>query len=810
LLRDAFTSHGGVEVEMQGDSFHFSFRSAREAAHAALAAQRSLSSFDWPTEPIRVRIGLHTGEPAVVEGLYAGLDVHRAARIMSAGHGGQVLISARTVESISAETPDGLATRDLGEHRLKDLPEPMWLFQLGDGEFPPLASLNNTNLPSAPSPLIGRRAEVDEITTTVRDGARLITLTGPGGTGKTRVAVAAASELVGDFRNGVFFVDLAPITAAELVPSAVARALGVREDAAQPLERTVAAYLQDRELLLVLDNFEHVLEAAGFLATLLAASPNLRALVTTREPLRIAGELERPLAPLPIGDSTLLFDERARAVDPSFALEECYPEVEAICSSLDRLPLAIELAAARVRLLPPARLLERLDERLPFLTGGRRDAHERQRTLRATIEWSHDLLEADERLAFAGLSVFAGGWTLEGAEAVGVADLSILGSLVEKSLVHTDGVRFGMLETIREYATERLRELPEQVALARRHTAYFADLAERTEPELRGPDQPLALAILEAEFDNMRVALARSIESGFTEGVRLAGYLVYYWYTHGHTREALLTLERLAPAAESATPRLRARLLDAHALFLSLSGSQERALELSAQALELARSAGDDATLGNALVIRQMVTGAADDQDGCADAARDGIVYGRRTGDTLTLAASLSNLAEYELEAGRISDAERLASESLDLFEGLDDSFNAAGVLRNLATIALVKGDVQQARNFLTRAAEAARDSGSNERHMWVLDGLTRLALIVGRPSLAAQLLGAADAIVRKHEIARFPVDEAHYRKHMRDIQAALSEDTFAQLYEEGGELTVVEAIQRGLAASPIGEKSVD
>ena len=581
ILREAFTLHGGIEVEMQGDSFFFAFASARDAVDAASAGQRALAEHDWPSEAIRVRIGLHTGEPVVVDDLYAGLDVHRAARVMSAAHGGQVIMTRATTELAGDELP----LKDLGEHRLKDIAESLWLYQLGDADFPPLRSLNNSNLPTPPSPLIGREDEIADVTGRLRGDERLVTVTGPGGSGKTRLAIEVAAGLVPEFGNGVFFVDLAPLSRPEQVLSAIARVLAVREDTNERLADTLARDLADRQLLLVLDNFEHVLDAAPQIAGLLAAAPRLRVLVTTREPLRVAGEHEFPLATLAPEDAGALFVERANAVRPGLITAAQSAEVTAICRRLDNLPLAIELAAARVRLLAPARLLQGLDAALSLLTDGRRDLPERQRTLRATIAWSYELLEETEQRVFAALAAFSGGWTLESAEDVAGAHMDILASLVEKSLVQTDGERFRMLETIREFGFEELRAGQEDAEVARRHAGFFATLAERTEPELRSPRQGEALLSLDADYDNMRIGIERSIEHGLDEGVALAGYLVYYWYSRGYWREAAETLERLSALAAGALPLLRARFLDAHALFLSLRGGHVRALELSATAL---------------------------------------------------------------------------------------------------------------------------------------------------------------------------------------------------------------------------------
>ena len=386
--------HGGVEVDTQGDSFFVAFPSASGALTAAAAAQRALAD-----SVLQARIGVHTGEPQLTDEGYVGLDVHRAARICAAGHGGQILLSQATRELVDVEV------LDLGSHRLKDLGEPVRLFQLGAGDFPPLRSLNRTNLPVQPTPFLGREAELEAVLALLRDGTRLLTLTGPGGTGKTRLAVQAAAELAHDFPDGVVLVPLAPVRDPELVLPTIEQTIG----ASDPLSE----YLRNRSTLLVLDNFEQVAEAAVTLADVLAASPGTRLLVTSRAPLHLEGEQEFPVPPLPDPHAVQLFVDRARSVRPDFRPSRAVLE---ICRRLDNLPLAIELAAARVRVLETESIVDRLDRRLHLLTGGARDRPERQQTLRAAIEWSYDLLESVERDAFALLAVFCGGWTAEAAE----------------------------------------------------------------------------------------------------------------------------------------------------------------------------------------------------------------------------------------------------------------------------------------------------------------------------------------------------------------------------------------------------------
>ena len=434
LLREAFGRHSGYEVDNEGDAFFVAFASAEEAVAAAAAGQQALARTDWPAgDEIRVRMGVHTGRPLAAPPKYVGLDVHQTARIMAAGHGGQVLVSQATRALV-----DGDLT-DLGEHRLKDFAEPVAIFQLGEERFPPLKTISNTNLPRPASSFVGRERETAEVAELVRRH-RLVTLSGPGGSGKTRLSIEAATELVGEFKAGVFWVGLATVRDPTLVLETVGQTLGANDG--------LADEIGERELLLLLDNLEQVVEASAELASLVEACPNLHLLVTSRELLRVRGELEYRVPPLAEPEAVTLFCERS-GLDPGEATAE-------LCRRLDNLPLGVELAAARTAVLTPPQILDRLAQRLDLLKGGR-DAEARQQTLRATIEWSHDLLADDEKPLFARLSVFAGGCTLDAADEIVEADVDGLQSLVDKSLVRRTGERFWMLETIGEFAREQLR-----------------------------------------------------------------------------------------------------------------------------------------------------------------------------------------------------------------------------------------------------------------------------------------------------------------------------------------------------------------
>jgi predicted ATPase/class 3 adenylate cyclase len=557
-LRDAFGRHEGYEVDNEGDSFFYAFASA---GAAVAAIDDALAALD--DERIRIRVGVHSGEPLLDRPKYTGLDVHLAARIMSAGHGGQVLLSSATHELVDVHATD------LGEHRLKDFDEPVRLYQLGGRPFPPLKTISNTNLPVPVTSFVGRETELGEAEALL-GSSRLLTVTGSGGTGKTRFAVELASRHTDSFEHGVFWVPLAPLRDPALVIETLAQTLGARG----PL----AEHIADRHILVVLDNFEHVVNAAVELGAVLASCPNLNALVTSRELLRLQGEEEYALPPLDTPEGVALLCERARLA-PSAAIEE-------LCRRLDSLPLAIELAAASTRLLSPEQLLARLGQRLDLLKGGR-DAEARQQTLRATIAWSYDLLTGDEQALLARLSVFAGGWTLEAAEAVCDAEIDALVSLLDKSLIRRRDERYWMLETIREFAVEQL-DVDEGEVLARRHLEWFIALAEEAGGGTASSERDVWFDRVEADHANLRAALSLAAEAGETDAhIRLAGALWPFWADRGYVAEGRRHLD--AALARSTAPPVGARLGRCNLAMLTGSSAADVLPEVEALEAECAR-----------------------------------------------------------------------------------------------------------------------------------------------------------------------------------------------------------------------------
>ena len=670
VLRAAFSSHDGVEVDAQGDAFFVAFASAQDGAAAAVAAQQALAGHDWPdNSEIRVRIGLHTGEPTAVGGRYVGLAVHQGARVMAAGHGGQVLVS----ESTRALLDDRFQARDLGEHRLKDLAGPHHLYQLLveglPADFPPLKTLENrpTNLPVLANALIGRSRELKETQALLaRDEVRLLTLTGAGGTGKTRFALQIAAEQLEEFANGVFFVSLAPVRDWELVVPTIAQTLGLREQPGETRLETLTEYLRDKQLLLLLDNFEQVVPAAPEISGLLAAAPEIKVLVTSRTRLRLSGERTYPVPPLELPnpeqlvdagalmeyEAVRLFVERAQAATSDFAVTDVNVQAVAeICIRLDGLPLAIELAAPRVRALPAPALLRRLDQRLRLLTGGAQDVDERQRTLRATLEWSYDLLLDSEKMVFAELGTFIGGCRLEAAEAVcdprGELGLELLGSLeslVEKSLLlqraDPDGEpRFWMLETIREFAMELLADSSSVADARTRHAAYFRSLAENIDVESRTGDQAVLFGRLDAETANIRTALEWAREGKDAELLlALATPLWGFWATRGYVAEGRSALED-ALALSGERP---ARALLGLCTMRILSGSTDEVLHDAQEALEACKQLGDDYSLAQAWNLLGRVDSVFGSMEKGERAWRQALSYAERGGYAAEKAESVA------------------------------------------------------------------------------------------------------------------------------------------------------------------------
>jgi len=729
-LRGVFSAHGGVEVDTQGDAFFYAFPSAEEAVRAAGEGCEALPG------PIRVRVGLHTGSPHVTDEGYVGEDVHLGARVAAAGHGGQVLFSRATRELVEAEV------LDLGEHRLKDFAEPVWIFQLGSQRFPPLKTISNTNLPRPASTFVGRERETAAVVSLIREGARLVTLTGPGGSGKTRLAIEASAELVPDFRNGVFWVGLAGLRDPGLVLETVAQAIGAKDG--------LAEYVGGRELLLLLDNLEQVVEAAPDLAELLEAGPDLRLLVTSRERLRVRGEAEYAVPSLSGREAVELFSVRS-----GLRGDETIAE---LCRRLDDLPLAVELAAARTSVLSPRQILERLGQRLDLLKGGR-DAEARQLTLRATIEWSYELLSPVERGLFSRLAVFAGGCTLEAAEQVAHADLDTLQSLVDKSLVRFTTERYWMLETIRELALETLDRSSYAPDSRLRHAEWLGALIAAAEPELEGSAQDSWLDRLEAEHDNLREALRWAVSEERELALRLAAASATFWWVRGHWGEGRRWLDQALARSEGSEPALRARALEGAANLASRQGDHERARELASEAVELSRALGDAGRLARALRVLGLVAVGEGEDDQYNALFEESAAHARDAGDGWALLMALNNLGYSSLSSGDPARAAELFREALSVSSERGDRRSEAFIRENLALALLEEGTVVEARHELTAALHLAQQLGFVEVAAECLGGLAAVEAAEGSWELAAELLGGAERLREEIDSGLDPVE---------------------------------------------------
>jgi predicted ATPase/class 3 adenylate cyclase len=813
LIREAVASHDGVEVDTQGDAFLCAFGRASDAIAAAADAQRSLAR-----TPVRVRMGIHTGEPTRTEEGYVGVDLHRGARLMAAGHGGQVVLSQAT-RDLLADVP----VRDLGEHRLKDLTHPQRLYQLlADGlasHFPPPRSLENRpmNLPTQPTVLVGRDRELEQLLTLLqRDDVRLLTLTGPGGTGKTRLALQVAAELVETFAHGVFFVNLAALTDPELVLPVVAQTLAVREQPGETLLETLSGHLAGRRLLLLLDNFEQIAEAATALSVLLAHTAELKLLVTSRAPLHLSGEREYAVPPLAAQEAVSLFADRAQAVKGSFSLDGNRPVVEEICRRLDYLPLAIELAAARVKLLSEQALLERLDARLKLLTGGARDVDERQRTLRAAIDWSYRLLTEDEQRLFARLSVFAGGRTLEAIEEIcnPQGDLDVfeaVASLVDKSLLRQEEgperePRFVMLETIHEYGRERLVGSGESEEVRGRHAQYFALLVEEAEPALRGGHEQSAwLGRLDAEQHNIRSAVEGSLASGDPElAARIGSASVAFWEVRGFLGESRRWLEDVL-RLDLSEP-VRARALFAVGRLAGRQGDWQR-MEISArQAAELFRDLGDRESRARAL----SVVGVANQQQGRYDEAEanyeEVLALAREVGDRRVESASLNNLATIKQEQRDYEASIPMFERSLALDRELDDVVGSAITLVNLGLATLGTGQRERAVACGCEALKVSVEVGHRFGIAGAFDLLAKTAVVGNALDRAVRLFAASQMVLHAIGAELSAADRRETDEAIQSLRTERGDERFARTWAEGQALDIEAAVAYALRQTGLSE----
>ena len=788
LLRTAFDEGNGQEIDTQGDAILVAFPKARDAVAAAVAAQRAVTTYAWSQDAApRVRMGLHTGEPLSGTVGYVGLDVHRAARICGAGHGGQILISDTTHALVAKDLPEGVSLRDLGEQRLKDLVDPQRLFQVAAADlltdFPPLRSMSilHHNLPTQLTSFIGRDREIAEVKTMLAS-ARLVTLTGAGGSGKTRLALQLGPDLLEQYADGVWFVELAALADPTLVPQTAASALGVSEQPRRALTATLIDFLRPKLLLLLLDNCEHILEACARLAdVLLRACPNLRILATSREGLGIAGETLYPVPTLPVPDlerlppmealvqyeSVRLFTERAAAVVPTFRVTpQNAKSVVQVCHDLDGIPLAIELAATRVKVLTVGQIVARLNDRFRLLTGSRHTALPRHQTLQAAMDWSHDLLAEKERILLRRLSIFAGGWTLEAAEAICSGDeieasdiLDLLTQLVSKSLVVVEtldaGARYRLLETMRQYGRRELVDSGEEAEVRKRHRKWFLTLAERAEPNLRGGfvgESSLVVWLdhLESEHDNLRAALEWSeVEGEEGEGLRLAAALGVFWQVRGYLSEGRGWLRGALKTQEGVSPALRAKALGMAGRLASGQADYSVARRYYEESLTIYRDLDDKENIGR--LLRYM--GGIMVRQGDLSARprlEESLTIFRELGQMRQAAGSLVVLGDLARLEGDYAAARHLCEEGLALFRKLGDTEGIASALHHLGQASQNLGDLATARDLFGESLRIYRELGEQLGIGWALVGMGSVTSLMGDSEAGRSLLEESYAIFDK------------------------------------------------------------
>ena len=887
ILREAIESNNGYVFQVIGDEFCAAFHTVEDAMRAAVKSQVALHAENWGEASIRVRMGIHTGKAEVQEDrIYHGyVTLSHAQRVMSVGHGGQVLLSFATQELVQDELPEGVELRDMGQRQLKDLSRPEHLFQLNiaglPSDFPPLNTLDSAhhNLPVQLTSFIGREHELSEIkqllTTT-----HLLTLTGPGGTGKTRLSLQLATEVLESFSNGVWLVELAPLANPTLVAQTIAATLGVREQPGRTTLDALMDYVRAKSILLILDNCEHLIEACAQLAnTLLRAAPRLKILATSREPLGIAGETSYRVPSLPLPDPRQLHDiealaqndcvhlfvDRAMAAYPSFRLKEKNSlAIADICRRLDGIPLAIELASARTKVFPPEEIAVRLDDRFRLLTGGSRTALERHQTLFALIEWSHNLLSEPERVLLRRLSVFAGGWSFEAAQAVcgeGINEemLDLLTHLVDKSLVAveegTEEARYRLPETIRQYAGDKLFESGESEQVRDHHLDFFLHFAEEAEPKLRSAEQIEWLERFEAGHDNLRTALAWSLESGKSESaLRLSGALSYFWELRGLSEGCKWLEEALALAERQQSERVttdqgdtwtraqkaqRAKalygagrirgmaLLDTQAsrrmvaeslrlsrelgdkwwiaialeslgFITNMEGDVPTARAQLEESVSLAREVGDPWLLAFCLV---RLAGAVERTDAAAgrQIREEGVTVARKVGDRSILSEGLGDLAPFYLLEGDLTTAESLVGEALAAAREIRDFVHVIISLLYLVIVTCSQGDTLKAKVYCFQALDVARETGASQWLLLVTFGFGMVALFRGQSERGVHLFAATLTFARQLGFNLLKGEGGPgfmiFRQALDKAQAQLGPAAFQAAWAEGQQMTMEQAI---------------
>jgi predicted ATPase/class 3 adenylate cyclase len=843
IARAAVQRHHGIVVKSVGDGVHAAFDDPLDAVLAAVELQRGLADRVGAGElTLRVRCGMHVGIVERRDDDFFGSAVNRAARIMATAHGGQVLVSQAVAEDVGDRLPSDITLRDLGSVRLRDLARPERIHQVEHAalrqDFPALRSLESTpnNLPQQVTSFVGREADVARVRALLR-GARLVTLVGLGGLGKTRLAVQVAAEVLDDYPDGVWLVELASVSDARMVPQAAASVLGVKEDAGRPVLEALVRHVADRTLLLVLDNCEHLLgPCAALVRALLVAEPGLRVLATAREQLRMAGEVTHTVSPLEVPDAqqatsveearrceaVRLFVDRATLVQPAFALGASnVAAVSAICARLDGIPLALELAAARAGTLTIDSIAQRLDDRFKLLSRGSRAALPRQQTLRALIDWSYELLSPPEKTLFARLAVFAGGFTFEAAQAVGagdgidasqVADLAT--ALADKSLVELDaeGARYRLLETVRQYAQDRLDASVDSVATRERHLAYFVDLAERIHARLWGPEQGRWLARLDPDRENLLAAHAwcDRARDGASLGLRLVYATQLYWLPRGLIELGYrVTQEALARAGAGTHDKHRSGALYAASQLAYFIGAYAASRAHAEESLAIAREGGHHDRAAAALLLRGYCADAEHDAPLAQASFEASADLARQLGDRERLSFALNALAGHHAEVGNLARAQALFEESVQLGRELGDQDSLAIVLTNLARLLVDRGDARRAPALLVEALGIAGAIGSTRGGQNAIEVAVGLAVLQGDWARAARLFGAVEAVLAQLHMRRTPADETFLHGQITRARAGIG-DGFDEARMQGATLSYDQALDEveGWLKAPAAQRA--
>jgi predicted ATPase/class 3 adenylate cyclase len=885
LLSEAIEQHRGHVFETVGDAYYAVFAHAVDAVGAAIAAQAALGEETWSTRaPIRARVALHTGDVERRGTKYFGSALFRSSRLLSAAHGGQILLSGTTAALVLDSLPDSSTLKDLGEHRLRDLNRPEHIWQVSHpripSAFPPLRSLSTlpNNLPAQLTTFVGRSNEIAEVRRLMAT-TRLFTLTGSGGAGKTRLSIQVGAELLHDYPDGVWFVEFAPLADGDLVAQAIAHTLGLRQSPPQPILATLLEHLREKRMLVILDNCEHLVASCARVAdTLLRSCPDIHLLATSRQALGLPGEVcwrvpslavpmfkqALPVEQVTQYDAVRLFIDRAVAVVPGFTVtSRNAPAVAQICWRLDGIPLAIELAASRVRALTVEQISARLDDRFKLLTGGSRAALPRQQTLRALIDWSYDLLSDDERTVFRRLAVFSGGFTLEAAEAVcseGLGEdapsssldvLDLLTQLVEKSLVIVeevrDATRYVLLESVRQYALERLAACGELAVVQRHHAAYFVELADTAESLLLTHQRSVWMARMEAEYDNLRaiyVAARNAGSTGTSEEMRLALRLVaalcWFWVPRGTQPEGLEWVEAILAQADDNALAERAKALTTAGILATFSGQTDLARTRLAEAIDAWRALGQSAGLARSLVL----AGAMDSSDTSAVWERRSIMEGARLfrdiGDDHSLAVALRVGGILAYIVGDRDVARELTEEAVRHLDRLRDLWFVAQCLNSLGDFARGSGDDLQAAEFYRKTLEICRQQDFGGMTPSVLQNLAFVALrqgeprealrsfgeglaifqsnndrrgiaeclggmaaaywAMGRADVAARLIGTTEAALTASGALMWPANRSTFERTSAEVRRHLGESAFASACGEGQRMTLDQAVAFALA----------